>query len=405
MNHIASRLSAVRSSASMAASLAAKALMAKGVDVIDLSLGEPDFPTPAHIVDAAYQAAKRGETLYTAPAGTPALREAIAQKFKRENNLTFGLNQIAVANGGKQIIFNALMATIDEGDEVILSAPYFVSYPEMVRLVGGIPVSVPCPAEAGFLLTPQALEAAITPRTKWLFLNSPNNPSGAVYSAEQLAALGAVLDRHPQVLVLSDEIYEHILFDGRRFTSFGQACPQLSDRSLIVNGMSKSYSMTGWRVGYAAGPAWLIAPMCTIQSQSCTSVCSISQAASVAALNGPQDHIGEFRTAFERRRDVVVRGIRDIAALSLAPPGGAFYGFIGCDRLISARTPSGTTLDDDAAVSRYLLEEGHISTVPGAAYGLSPFVRISTATSEALLTEAVHRIAAAVSRLQLRNAA
>jgi aspartate aminotransferase len=389
----------------MAASLAAKALMAEGVDVIDLSLGEPDFPTPAHIVDAAYEAAKRGETLYTAPAGTPALREAIARKFERENGLTVGLNQIAVANGGKQIIFNALMATIDEGDEVILAAPYFVSYPEMVRLVGGAPVSVPCPTESGFLLTPEALEAAITPRTKWLFINSPNNPSGAVYSAGELAALGAVLERHPQVLILSDEIYEHILFDARRFTSFGQACPWLSDRSLIMNGMSKTHAMTGWRVGYAAGPAWLIAAMCTIQSQSCTSVCSIAQAASVAALNGPQDHAPEFCAAFEHRRDLVVRCIRDIAALTLSTPGGAFYGFIGCARLIGASTPFGTTLTDDAAITRYLLEAGHVSTVPGAAYGLSPFVRISTAASEPLLTEAVSRIAAAVGQLQLRNAA
>lgn len=403
MNYIASRLSAVRPSASMAASQAAKALMAKGVDVIDLSLGEPDFPTPPHIVDAAYEAAKRGETLYTAPAGTPALRDAIAGKFKRENGLSFGLNEIAVANGGKQIIFNALMATINDGDQVILSAPYFVSYPEMVKLVGGAPVSVQCGAETGFLLTPEALEAAITSRTKWLFLNSPNNPSGAVYSADELAALGAVLERHPQVLILSDEIYEHILFDGRRFTSFGQACPSLRDRSLIMNGMSKSYAMTGWRVGYVAGPAWLIAAMCTIQSQSCTSVCSVAQAASVAALNGPQDHVPEFGKAFERRRDLVVRGIKDIPALTLSPPSGAFYGYIGCERLIGARTPAGAVLADDTDVARYLLEEGQVSAVPGAAYGLSPFVRISTATSDDLLTEAVGRIAAAVGRLQLRN--
>ncbi len=308
-----------------------------------------------------------------------------------------------MANGGKQIIFNALMATIDPGDEVILSAPYFVSYPEMVKLFGGVPVSIECGVETGFLLTPEALEAAITPRTRWLFLNSPNNPSGAVYSPEEFAALGAVLERHPQVLILSDEIYEHILFDGRRFVSFGQACPALRDRSLIVNGMSKAYAMTGWRVGYAAGPAWLIAPMTTIQSQSCTSVCSIAQAASVAALNGPQDHVPEFRKAFERRRDLVLRGIKDIPALTLAPPAGAFYGYIDCARLIGARTPAGTVLADDTGVARYLLDEGHVAAVPGAAYGLSPFVRISTATSDDLLTEAVRRIAAAVGRLQLRN--
>lgn len=404
MNHVASRLSAVRPSASMAVSQAAKALMAKGADIIDLSLGEPDFPTPTHIIDAAFAAARAGDTLYTAPAGTPALREAIAGKFKRENDLTYAANEIAVANGGKQIIFNALMATVDPGDEVVLSAPYFVSYPEMVKLFGGVPVSIECGVESGFLLTPEALDAAITPRTRWLFLNSPNNPSGAVYSAGELAALGAVLERHPQVLILSDEIYEHILFDGRRFVSFGQACPALRDRSLIVNGMSKAYAMTGWRVGYAAGPAWLIAPMTTVQSQSCTSVCSIAQAASVAALNGPQDHVPAFRQAFERRRDLVLRGIAGIPALRLAPPSGAFYGYIDCERLMGARTPAGAVLADDTGIARYLLEEGHVAAVPGAAYGLSPFVRISTATSDDLLTEAVRRIGAAVGRLQLRNA-
>lgn len=404
MTHVASRLSSVRPSASMAVSQAAKALVAKGVDVIDLSLGEPDFPTPSHIIDAAFAAARAGDTLYTAPAGTPALRDAIAHKFERENGLTYSANEIAVANGGKQIIFNALMATVDPGDEVILSAPYFVSYPEMVKLFGGTPVSVGCGEKTGFLLTPEALEAAITPRTRWLFLNSPNNPSGAVYSSDEFAALGAVLERHPQVLILSDEIYEHILFDGRRFTSLGQACPGLRDRCLIVNGVSKSYAMTGWRVGYAAGPTWLISAMTTVQSQSCTSVCSIAQAAAVAALNGPQDHVPEFGKAFERRRDLVLRGIKDIPAVTLSSPGGAFYGYIGCDRLIGARTPAGTVLANDTDVARYLLDEGHIAAVPGAAYGLSPFVRISTATSDDLLTEAVRRIGAAVGQLQLRNA-
>jgi aspartate aminotransferase len=403
MSYIATRLSAVRPSASMAVSQAAKALAAKGVDVIDLGLGEPDFPTPGHIVEAAYEAARSGDTLYTASVGTPAVRAAIAGKFARENGLGYGLDEIAVANGAKQIIFNALMATLDDGDEVILPAPYFVSYPEMVKLLGGRPVTVECGSESGFRLTPALLEQAITPRTKWLFLNMPGNPSGAVYAKPDLEALGAVLARHPQVLVLSDEIYEHIIFDGRSFVSFGLACPQLRERSLIVNGVSKAYAMTGWRVGYAAGPAPLIKAMGTVQSQSCTSVCSIAQAATVAALEGPQDEVTRFREAFERRRDRVVDGIKSINALTLDPPEGAFYAYIGCAALIGAQTPAGETLADDTAVARYLLDEGRVASVPGAAYGLSPFFRISTATSDAVLGDAVERIGEAVFKLKLRD--
>ena len=330
MSYAATRLSAVKPSASMAASQAAKALRATGIDVIDLGLGEPDFPTPAHVAEAAHQAALRGETLYTASAGTPALRQAVADKFRRENGLDYGPDDIVVANGAKQIIFNALMATLNDGDEVILPAPYFVSYPEMVKLLGGVPVIATCPAEAGFRLTPQILEAAITPRSKWLFLNMPGNPSGAVYSPDELAALAAVLARHPQILVLSDEIYEHIIFDGRSFVSFGVACPQLKDRTLIVNGVAKAYAMTGWRIGYAAGPAPLIKAMTTVQSQSVTSVAAPMQAAALAALTGPQDCIATFRAAFQRRRDLVVSAIDKIPGLTLPPPEGAFYAYIGC---------------------------------------------------------------------------
>jgi aspartate aminotransferase len=400
MSYIASRLSAVKPSASMAASQAAKALRAKGVDVIDLGLGEPDFPTPGHIVEAAHAAAKAGQTLYTAAAGTPELREAVAGKFRRENGLDYAADDIVVANGAKQIIFNALMATLEDGDEVILPAPYFVSYPEMAKLLGGTPVIVECPARTGFRLTAELLERAITPKTKWLFLNMPGNPSGAVYAEADLQALGAVLARYPQVLVLSDEIYEHILFDGRAFVSFGKACPELKDRSLIVNGVSKAYAMTGWRVGYAAGPAPLVKAMTTIQSQSVTSVCGIAQAAAVAALNGPQDHVARFRRAFERRRDLVVDGIRRIPGLSLAPPEGAFYAYIGCADLIGRRTPKGVVLDDDAVVASYLLTEGRVASVPGAAYGLSPYFRISTATSEEVLAEAIARIGDAVAEVE-----
>lgn len=400
MSYVAKRLAVVKPSASMAVSMAAKALRAQGVDVIDLGLGEPDFPTPAHVVEAAFKAAMAGETLYTAAAGTPALRAAVAEKFRRENGLDYSADEIVVANGAKQIIFNALMATLDDGDEAILPAPYFVSYPEMVKLLGGVPVTPACPAETGFRLTPALLEAAITPRTKWLFLNMPGNPSGAVYSKAELQALGAVLARHPQVLILSDEIYEHILFDGRQFVSFGAACPELRDRTLIVNGVAKAYAMTGWRVGYAAGPAPLLKAMNTVQSQSVTSVAAPMQAAALAALTGPQDCIAEFRTAFERRRDLVVAGVAGIPGLSLAPPEGAFYAYIGCAALIGKRTPMGEVLADDAAVAQYLLTEGRVAAVPGAAYGLSPFFRISTATSDAVLAEAISRIAAAVAALQ-----
>lgn len=400
MSYVANRLAAVKPSASMAASMAAKALRAKGIDVIDLGLGEPDFPTPGHIADGAHAAVLNGETLYTASAGTPTLRGAVADKFRRENGLDYSPDEIVVANGAKQIIFNALMATVNDGDEAILPAPYFVSYPEMVKLLGGVPVTPVCGADTGFRLTPEALEAAITPRTKWLFLNTPGNPSGAVYSEEDLSALGAVLHRHPQVLVLSDEIYEHIIFDGRRFVSFGLACPALRARTLIVNGVAKAYAMTGWRVGYAAGPALLLEAMNRVQSQSCTSVAAPMQAAALAALTGPQDCVSDFRTAFQRRRDLVVAGIADIPGLSLPPPEGAFYAYVGCAGLIGKRTPGGDTLTDDMAVVRYLLEEGHVGSVPGAAYGLSPFFRISTATSDDVLRDAVARIGRAVSALK-----
>ena len=401
MSFLACRLGAVRPSASMAVSQAAKALIATGVDVIDLGLGEPDFPTPEHIIEAAHAAAKAGETLYTAAAGSPAVRAAISRKFERENGLPYGPDEVVVANGAEQIILNALMATMNEGDEVILPAPYFVSYPEMAKLFGGVPIEIAGNAEGGFLLTPRQLEAAITPRTKWLFLNSPGNPSGAVYSREDFAAIGAVLERHPHVLILSDEIYEHILFDRRSFTSFALACPALRDRSLIVNGVSKAYAMTGWRVGYATGPAWLLKGMTTVQSQSCTSVCSPAQAATIAALDGPQDEVARFRTAFERRRDLVVEAVRRVEALTLDPPGGAFYAYIGCARLMGAKTPTGEILGDDAAVARYVLTEGRVAVVPGAAYGLSPFFRISTAAADAMLSEAIARIGAAVAKLEL----
>lgn len=400
MTRIAERLSAVKPSASMAASQAAKDLAATGVDVIDLGLGEPDFAAPAHITEAAFATARSGRMLYTASLGTPELRRAIAAKFKKENGMDYAIDEIAVANGAKQIIFNALMATVNEGDEAILPAPYFVSYPEMVKLLGGVPVEPACTADKGFRLTPELLEATITPRTKWLFLNLPGNPTGATYSEAQLRALGDVLKKHPQVLILSDEIYEHIIFDNRAFVSFGKACPDLRDRTLVVNGVSKAYAMTGWRVGYAAGPKDLIKAMSTVQSQSCTSVCTVAQAAAQAALEGPQDEVARFREAFESRRDAVTRAIAQVPGLTLDAPEGAFYAYIGCADFIGSRTPDRKVIADDQDFTRYLLAQAHVAAVPGAAYGLSPFFRISTATSEAVLTEAIRRIAAAVALLQ-----
>jgi aspartate aminotransferase len=400
MTHIANRMAAVKASASMLASQAAKKLAATGVDVIDLGQGEPDFATPAHITDAAFAAASANRMLYTAPLGTPELRKAICGKFKRENGLEFDIDEIAVANGAKQIIFNALVATVEQGDELIFPAPYFVSYPEMAKLFGGVPITPEGSVETAFRLMPDVLEAAITAKTRWLFLNMPGNPSGTLYTRAQLEELGAVLDRHPHVMILSDEVYEHIVFDEREFVSFGAACPQLRDRTLIVNGVSKAYAMTGWRVGYAAGPRDLIKAMGTVQSQSCTSVSAPAQHAAQAALEWPQDNVPRFRAAYENRRNLVVDEISKIDGLTLDAPEGAFYAYIGCGALIGAETPSGEKLDDDTAVANYLLNEGHVAAVPGSAYGLSPYVRISTATSEAELTEAVARIGRAVARLK-----
>ena len=400
MIHIASRVSAVKTSASMAVSQTARQLRAQGVDVIDLSLGEPDFSTPNHIIEAAYAAARAGETRYTAPAGVPVVREMVADKFRRENGLDCDPEDVIVANGTKQIIFDALLATLEPRDEVVIPAPYFVSYPEMVKLLGGSPVIAECPETSGFRLTPEALQHALTPKTKWLLMNTPCNPSGVVYSRAELRALGATLASHPSVLVLSDEIYEHIVFAGREFVSFAQACPELKDRMLTVNGVSKAYAMTGWRVGYATGPRPLIEAMATIQSQSVTSVCTIAQAAAVAALTGPQDEVTRFREAFERRRNLVVGGIRQINALTLVPPEGAFYAYIGCANLIGRMGPDGKALDDDVAVASCLLNSARVAAVPGAAYGMSPFFRISTATSDTLLAEAITRIKATIEEIE-----
>ncbi|NRB16656.1 MAG: pyridoxal phosphate-dependent aminotransferase [Rhodobacteraceae bacterium] len=399
MTLLTKHMASVKASPTMAVSQAAKALIAQGVDVADLALGEPDFDTPRHIIEAAYQAALSGDTRYTATAGAPATKAAVIGKFARENGLVFESNEIIVANGAKQVIFNALMTTLEQGGEVILAAPYFVSYTDITLLLGGVPVIVECGLSSRFKLTPEALEAAITPKSKWVLLNMPGNPSGAVYSKSELQALGAVLARHPQVLILSDEIYEHIIFDGREFVSFGQACPELRERTLIVNGVSKAYAMTGWRIGYGAGPAELINGMTTVQSQSTTGACTIAQAAAVAALTGPQQGVTRFCEAFEKRRNLVVEAFSKIDGLNLDAPDGAFYAYIECGAYIGKTTPSGDKIENDTDFTHFLLAEARVAAVPGSAYGLSPFFRLSTATSEDVLTAAIERIGSAVARL------
>jgi aspartate aminotransferase len=399
MEFAASRLAPVKPSASAWVSQAARAARAAGQDVIDLGLGEPDFDTPAHIIHAAHAAALAGETRYPPTGGTQALKQAVVAKFARDNGLQFDPDQILVGNGAKQVIFNALMATLEPGDQVLLPAPYFGSYKDIVLIMGGTPISLPCAAETGFRITADTVSNALTPAVRWIFLNMPSNPAGATYSPDELRALGAVVAGHDRCLVLSDEIYEHILFDDQTFTSFAAACPEFADRVLTVNGVSKAYAMTGWRIGYGAGHPDLITAMVKVQSQICSGACSVAQAAAVAALNGPQTDVTRFRAAFQQRRDLVVARVAAIPGLTLDPPAGAFYAYIGCAALIGARTPDGTILTDDAALTAYLLTAAGVAAVPGAAFGMSPYFRISTASAAETLDLAMTRIAAALAQL------
>lgn len=403
MKFASSRLDPVKPSASAWISQAAREARARGEDVIDLGLGEPDFDTPTHIVAAAHEAALRGETRYPPTSGTLVLRQAVVDKLQRENNLDYAIDEVIVSNGAKQILFNAMMATLEPDDEVLLCAPHFDQYQQIVLILGGKPIPLTCAAENNFLLTPAQLEDAITPRTRWIMFNLPSNPSGAVYSDEEQRALGAVLEKHKDVLILSDEIYEHILFDGRKFLSFAAANPSLKDRTLTVNGVSKAYAMTGWRIGYGAGPQPLISAMTKVQSQICSGACSIAQAAATAALNGAQDEVHAFCAAFEERRNLVVERVAGIDGLTLAPPGGAFYALIGCADLIGAETPNGVTLNDDAAVTAYLLDNAGVAAVPGSVYNLSPFFRISTASSLEVLSLALDRIATSIAKLNRKH--
>ena len=382
----------IKPSATIAISAKARALKAAGRDVIALSAGEPDFDTPDNIKEAAIAAIRAGKTKYTDPDGMPELKAAICAKFARENGLTYTPAQVHVAPGGKPVIFNALMATLNPGDEVIIPAPYWVSYPDMVLLAGGEPVAVETSPDNNFKLEPAALEAAITPRTRWLILNSPSNPTGGAYTRADLRALADVLLRHPQVWVLTDDMYEHLVFDDFEFTTIAQVEPKLYDRTLTMNGVSKAYAMTGWRIGYAAGPAPLIKAMGKMISQTTSNPSSISQWAAVEALNGPQDFIKPNAKLFQTRRDLVVSMLNQAAGIHCPTPEGAFYVYPSVAGLIGKTAPSGKVIETDEDFASELLEAEGVAVVHGAAFGLSPYFRISYATSEAVLEDACGRI-------------
>ncbi|QXH53859.1 pyridoxal phosphate-dependent aminotransferase [Pseudomonas fakonensis] len=386
------RLEAAKPSATYKIIDRVAARRAEGAKIISLCAGEPDFDTPEHIRAAAISAINDGHTRYTQVAGLRALREAIARKYQRENGLDVSWQDTLVCSGGKQVIFNALAATLNEGDEVVIPAPYWVSYPEMVELCGGESRIVACGAASGFKLTPQALAEAIGPKTRWLILNSPSNPTGAVYDREELAALAEVLLANPQVLVLADDIYEHLIFDGREFLTLAQVEPRLAARTLTMNGVSKAYAMTGWRIGFATGPRWLLEAMEKLQGQQTSGACSISQHAAIAALDGPKDFIAHSREVFQRRRDFMVELLNQAPGISCEVPGGAFYAFADCSGLIGKRSPAGRELVSDEAVALALLEEANVAVVQGSAFGLPGYLRIAYALDDESLRGACQAI-------------
>jgi aspartate aminotransferase len=396
----ASRISAIGVSEILKIGARAQAMKRDGKPVIILGAGEPDFDTPDHIKRAATAAMLRGETKYTALDGTPELKAAIRKKFARENDLSYEQEEITVATGAKQVLFNAMMATLNPGDEVIIPTPYWTSYSDIIEIAEGKPVLIAGKAETGFRLQAEQLEAAITPKTRWVMLNSPSNPSGAAYSAEDYRPLLDVLLKHPHVWLLVDDMYEHILYDGFRFVTPAALEPRLKNRTLTVNGVSKAYAMTGWRIGYAGGPHDLIKAMAVVQSQSTSCPSSISQAAALEALTGPQDFLKERTASFQRRRDLVVAALNAIEGLDCRVPEGAFYTFSGCAGMLGKTTPAGKRIETDTDFCAYLLEDAHVAVVPGSAFGLSPFFRISYATSEAELREALERIARACAALR-----
>jgi aspartate aminotransferase len=389
---LAESLNRIQPSPTIAVTAKARDLKAAGRDVIGLGAGEPDFDTPDNIKESAIAAIRRGETKYTAVEGIPELRDAIAKKFKRENNIDYKPSQTFVSPGGKSIIYNALLATLNPGDEVIVPAPYWVSYPDIVLLGGARPVIIECTLADGFRLTPEALEKAITPKTKWLIFNQPSNPTGACYTRAQLKALTDVLIKHPEVWILTDDMYEHLVYGGFKFSTVAEVEPGLYERTLTMNGVSKAYAMTGWRIGYCAGPELLIKAMAKLQSQSATNASSISQWASVEALNGPQDFIPKFQKVFEERRDLVVSMLNQASGVECPKPEGAFYVYPSIKKLIGKKTEKGKVIASDEDFAGELLEAEGVAVVHGAAFGLSPFFRISYATSNKALEEACKRI-------------
>lgn len=405
MSLVAERIKRLKPSATLAISAKARQLKAEGKPVISLSAGEPDFDTPDTIKQAAIAAIQNGDTKYTDVGGTPALKKAVIAKFQRENNLTYTPEQVIIGVGAKHILFNAFLASLNSGDEVIIPAPYWVSYPEMVLVADGTPVIVACDEAQGFKMTPQQLDAAITPKTKWLVLNSPSNPTGALYTADELKALAAVLAKHPHVYVMTDDMYEHLRFDGATYATIAEVAPDLYGRTLTINGVSKSYAMTGWRIGFAGGPVDLIKAMTLMQSQSTTNAASIAQAAAVEALNGPQDCVEEMRQAYERRRNVMADGINQAAGLSVKAPAGAFYLYVNCAGILGKTTASGKTLASEADVCAYLLDDYHLAVVPGESFGLSPYFRVYFAISDEMIAESCQRLQAACAALQSNGAA
>jgi aspartate aminotransferase len=377
----------------------ARELKTQGKDVIELAAGEPDFPTPIHIIKSAEAAMARGDTKYTDPDGTPTLKQAVCDKFKRDNNLDYTTAQVTIGNGGKQVLYNALMATLNPGDEVIIPAPYWVSYPDMVLLAEGSPVIVECSLENNFILQPDDLEKAITDKTKWIILNSPSNPTGAGYGWKEMKKITDVLLRHPHVWVMTDDMYEHLIYDDFEFCTPAEVEPRIFDRTLTVNGMSKAFCMTGWRIGYAAGPIEIIAAIRKIQSQSTSNPSSISQAASVAALNGPMDFLEQNNKIFKQRRDLVCSMLNQAKGITCPTPDGAFYVYPSCAGMIGKKTPAGKVLQTDEQVVSYLLDTEGIAAVHGAAFGLSPHFRISYATSTDVLEDACQRIQRACAAL------
>jgi aspartate aminotransferase len=399
MSLVAKKLSKIKPSPTLSITAKAIQLKASGLDVISLSIGEPDFDTPNNVKAAAIRAIEAGFTKYTEVDGTKELKQAICDKLSRENNIGYEVNQISVGTGAKQVIYNALMASIDPGDEVIIPAPYWVSYPDMVSLAEGSPVFVNCGPETNFKITPLQLDKTITKKTKWVILNSPSNPTGSAYTEDELKKLSEVLLAHPNVYVLSDDIYEHLLYDGKEFATIAAVEPRLKERVLTVNGVSKSHAMTGWRIGYGAGPVELIKAMGIIQSQSTTNPSSISQKAAVEALNGDQTFLHEQKAVFAKRRDMVVQMLNEVEGISATTPDGAFYVFADCRKLFGKTTPLGKKLQNSSDVVEFLLEDALVATVHGSAFGTEGFFRISYATSETLLIEACKRIKESCAKL------